>query len=239
MELILLALLTFFASAIGTITSFGTATIMVPVLVNFYSYNPVLLFTGIIHWFGNLWKMLFFRKGLRQKLILLFGAPGVVASYIGASLILNIDKEVLSRILGVFLIVYVAFVTLNEKWKLPENNSTAIAGGIASGLFSGIFGVGGAVRATFLSAFKLQKDTFIFTAGAIGLFIDSSRIITYLANKTSIEGIFLYGMLLFLPISLLGAYVGKRVVNKIPQDKFRIVVGAGLILISIKLIALP
>lgn len=239
MELILISLLTFFASAIGTITSFGTATIMVPVLVNFYNYSPVLLFTGIIHWFGNIWKMYFFRKGLKIKLILLFGIPGIIASYLGASLVLSIDKDTLSRILGFFLIIYVVFITLNEKGKLPENNATAITGGLASGFFSGIFGVGGAVRATFLSAFKLQKDVFIFTAGAIGLFIDSSRVITYLANKTSIEGVFLYGLLLFIPVSLMGAYVGKKVVNKIPQEKFRLVVGVGLVLIAIKLIILP
>jgi hypothetical protein len=238
-ELILLSLLVFFSSMIGTITSFGTATIMVPVMANFYSYNPILLFTGIIHWFGNLWKMYFFKSGMNVKLILLFGIPGIVASYIGASLILDIDQVILSRILGVFLIIYVVFVTLNNKWKLPKNNLTAIAGGLSSGFFSGIFGIGGAVRATFLSAFKLQKDVFIFTAGAIGFFIDSSRLVNYLSNGISLEGIFLWGLFLFVPISLLGAYVGKRVVNKLPQERFRNVVAVGLALIALKLIFFP
>ena len=60
---LLLFLLTFCASAIGTATGFGTATIMLPVLALFMPGATALLFVGIIHLAGDLWKVLLFKKG--------------------------------------------------------------------------------------------------------------------------------------------------------------------------------
>ena len=53
MEIVLLVLLTFFASIIGTLAGFGTSTIMVPILSLFYPFSLVLFFVGIIHWFED------------------------------------------------------------------------------------------------------------------------------------------------------------------------------------------
>src|SRR3989338_6047384 len=145
MEILTLVVFSFIASAIGTTTSFGTSTFMVPVLGLFYPLSITLLFTGIIHWFGNIWKMLFFRSGKKWGLIFLFGVPGVIASYFGAKLISTIPEDFLSRLLGAFFILYVLFLFKNKEWKLPAGKSSAILGGLLSGFSSGIFGVGGAV----------------------------------------------------------------------------------------------
>jgi uncharacterized protein len=60
MDIVLIAVLTLLASTVGTMTGFGTSTIMVPVLASFLALPQVLLLVGVIHWFGNLWKMLLF-----------------------------------------------------------------------------------------------------------------------------------------------------------------------------------
>ena len=79
-ELLALALLVFVASSIGTFSGFGTSTIMVPVMLLFFPLPVTLLFVGIIHWFGDLWKMMLFRTGIRKwQLILWFAVPGVAA----------------------------------------------------------------------------------------------------------------------------------------------------------------
>jgi hypothetical protein len=56
---------------------------MVPVLVCFLPLPQVLLFVGIIHWFGNVWKMLLFPSGKRWELIGLFGGSGLLMTTIG------------------------------------------------------------------------------------------------------------------------------------------------------------
>jgi uncharacterized protein len=75
MDIVLIALLTLLASAVGTVTGFSTSTIMVPVLVSFIPLPQTLLLVGIVHWSGDIWKMLLFRQGVRWRLVLLFGIP--------------------------------------------------------------------------------------------------------------------------------------------------------------------
>ena len=109
----------------------------------------------------------------------------------------------------------------------------------ASGFFAGIFGIGGAVRGMFLSAFNLPKEVYLCTAGAIALVIDSSRLTSYVLGGARLSAILLWGLLLFIPASFLGAKIAKRIVDKIPQQYFRYVVGAFLFAVGIKLLFYP
>lgn len=239
MEIVYITLLTVLAGGVGTLTGFGTSTIMVPVLLFFLPLPQTLLLVGVIHWFGDIWKILLFKKGLNWKLILTFGIAGIAASYLGASMVFSVSEKLLSQILGGFLVAYVLFLFLKPKFKIPKNTVTAISGGGLSGFFAGIFGVGGAIRGVFLSAFDLPKAVYISTAGAIALFIDSTRIVTYLFNNVTLEPRLLWGFLLFIPASFSGAGAAKKIVDRIPQDKFRMVIAAFLLLAGIKLLILP
>src|SRR3989344_1425967 len=238
MEIILITLLTIVASAIGTVTGFGISTIMIPVLAIVLPPVEAIFFVSIVHWFDNIWKITLFRSGLNWKLIGLFGATGLVTSYIGAALTLNIDGTILLQILGVFLAVYAVFLLLQSKLKVPASSSAAVIGGSLSGFFAGMFGIGGAIRSAFLALFDLPKAVYIATAGAIGLMVDLTRIVTYVAGGVTLPQTLLYGLIIVIPVSLLGAFLGKGVVDKIPQRQFRSVVAVLIFLIGIKLVVL-
>jgi hypothetical protein len=148
MDIALIAALTLLASTVGTVTGFGTSTIMVPVLAAFLPLPQVLLLVGIIHWFGDIWKMLLFRGGVRWRLILLFGGTGIVATVIGGLLVFQAPESLLSRALGGFLLLYVIFLLAKQRFRIPQTTPTAVLGGVLHGFAAGIFGVGGAVHAT-------------------------------------------------------------------------------------------
>lgn len=238
-ETVLILILVIAASGVGTLTGFGISTIMVPAMVMFYPLPETLLFVGIIHWFGNLWKVLLFRGGLRWKLILGFGLPGIAAAYLGARLVFSISSAVLSRILGGLLISYVVFLFVKSSFRIPANLRTAALGGALSGFLAGIFGIGGAVRGMFLTVFDLPKTVYIATAGAIALFIDTTRLTTYLGQGSRLEPLLLGGMLLFIPASFAGAKIAQRIVEKIPQRHFRKVIAVFLLLAGLKLLIRP
>ncbi|MBI4094650.1 MAG: sulfite exporter TauE/SafE family protein, partial [Candidatus Liptonbacteria bacterium] len=115
----------------------------------------------------------------------------------------------------------------------------ALSGGALSGFFAGMFGIGGAIRSMFLSAFDLPKAVYIATAGAIGIMVDSTRIITYFTGGATLPKELWYGLLLFIPISFAGAQIAKKIVDKIPQNKFRMVVAVFLFVIGAKLVLFP
>ena len=239
MVIVSLTILTILAGGIGTLTGFGTSTIMVPVLLLFLPLPQTLLLVGIIHWFGDIWKLVLFRQGIRWKIVLGFGIPGIMTSFLGASLTFGAPEYLLSRVMGGFLVAYVVFLFANHSFRLAQNNLTAISGGALSGFLAGIFGIGGAVRSAFLSVFDLPKAVYIATTGAIALFIDSSRLITYFLRGTRLELMLAWGLLAFIPASFLGAKIAQRVISKIPQKHFRVVVAGFLLLVGIKLLLLP
>ncbi len=236
MEIILLTALVFVASVIGTTTGFGLSTVMIPVVLLFYPLPQTLFFVGIIHLFGNIWKLVLFRRGLRWKLILTFGIPGIAASLLGALLAFEVRAGLLSRILAAFMIIYVIYLFSKPTFKIKQGTWSAVSGGALSGFLAGIFGMGGAVRGLFLSAFDLPKTVYIATAGTIALFIDTTRVTTYFLKGAQLESSILWGMLIFIPASFLGAKVAKLVVEKIPQRYFRTVIAVFLFLVALKLL---
>lgn len=234
-----ITLLTLIASFVGTLTGFGSSTIMVSFLLLFYPLAPTLMLAGIIHWTLNVWKMTLFRKGFSWRLILLFGLPGLVSTFIGARLVFSLPENLLPQILGLFLIAYTLLLFFNPAFKFSQNFLTATTGGAVSGFFAGIFGLGGAIRSAFLTTYNLPKTVYIATSGAIGLTIDSVRLITYVSEGAKLPNPLLWGLFLFIPGSFLGARFAKNTVDKIPQKKFRPVVALFLFLVGLKLLVIP
>jgi len=201
MEIALIALLTIIAGMVGTITGFGTSTIMVPVLLIWFPLPMTLLLVGIIHWFGDIWKIALFRKGFNWRLVFAFGIPGVLLTWLGAHFVFTAPEEMLSRILGGFLVAYTLFLFLNPSFKFKDSTITAAVGGGLSGFFAGVFGVGGAVRSAFLTAFDLPKAVYIATAGAIGLGVDSARLVEYWRGGATLGDLPLWSLLVFIQIA--------------------------------------
>jgi len=238
-EILLIAVLTIIASWVGTLSGFGSSTVLVPVLLIFYPLPETLLLAGILHWFNDIWKVSLFRKGIKWKLILSFGIPGMLATIFGASLIFSAPEEILSRVLGAFLVAYALYLLVQHKFKVPTSIPTAVTGGALSGFFAGIFGLGGAIRIDFLTAYNLPNVVYIATAGAIGLVVDSTRVVTYLAEGSLMDQGLWFGLLLFVPASFLGAKLAQKMVKKIPQKQFRLVIALFLLVAGVKFLFLP
>ncbi|WGI18034.1 sulfite exporter TauE/SafE family protein [Methanonatronarchaeum sp. AMET-Sl] len=234
-----IAVLTYIGSGIGTLTGFGTSTIMVPVLVLFLPLPTVLLLVGIIHWFTDIWKIGLFKEGIEWHLILLFGVPGIITTYLSARLVFELPLTILTRLLGLLLIFYVLYLLYNPKSSLPRNKGTALAGGAIYGVLAGIFGIGGAVRGAFLTAYNLPKSTYIATTGAISLAIDTTRITTYIDGGASLTTPLLIGLLIFIPTSYYGSKTAEKIVRKTPKNKFRKIIAIFLLIIGIQLLIAP
>jgi hypothetical protein len=188
-----------------------------PVMALFVPMPVALLFVGIIHLSGDIWKVILFKRGLDWRLILGFGLSGIVASFLGASLSLQTQVLPVKRILGAFLLLYVVYLFIRREWALPKRAGTAVCGGLLSGFFAGFFGVGGAVRGAFLTAFNLPKEVYIFTSGLIALFIDITRVSSYVWGGAQLPDALVLALILSVPVSFAGAYIAKQFLDRLPQ----------------------
>ena len=225
----------FFSEIVGTMAGFGSSTIYLPLASYFFDFKTALVLVAIFHLFGNISRIAFFRGGLDKKVLLLFGIPSFVLSLIGATLVGDLSQTFLKFLLGLFLIVISALFLLSPKLAFPSGAKSLILGGGISGFLVGLIGTGGALRAAFLTGLKMEKEKYIATAAVIALGTDATRIPSYISAGFLSEQYYYLIPILFVT-AVAGAYVGRRIVIRIDQDKFKKMVLIAVILASIKFI---
>jgi uncharacterized protein len=135
-------------------------------------------------------------------------------------------------ILGIFLIILSVLFLLRPGLKFPINLTTVVTGGAISGLITGLVGTGGALRATFLTGFNLEKTRYIATAAVIALATDAVRIPAYMYQGFLSEQYYYYVPILFAT-AIGGSYIGRKIVDRIDQQTFRKIVLTAIILVSV------
>lgn len=225
----------FFSEIVGTMAGFGSSTIHLPLASYLLDFKTALVLVAIFHFFGNISRIAFFRHALDKKILLLFGIPSFILSLIGASLVDNLSQTLLKFILGIFLIVISATFLLRPKLVFPVNAKSLVLGGGISGFIVGLIGTGGALRASFLTGLKMEKEKYIATAAVIALGTDATRIPSYVSAGFLSEQYYYLIPILFAT-AVAGSYVGRKIVTRIDQDKFKKMVLIAIILASIKFI---
>ncbi|MDQ3852028.1 MAG: sulfite exporter TauE/SafE family protein [Thermoproteota archaeon] len=234
-ETILFFISALVAEIIGTMAGFGSSTIFLPLALMFVDFKTAIVLVAIFHLFGNLSRIIFFREGFDKRIILQFGVPSVLLSLLGAFLIGVLPQPVLKLILGIFLVVTSVSLLARPGLKFAANTRTFIAGGSATGFITALVGTGGALRATLLQGFNIEKVKYIATTASIAVATDATRIPVYILQGFLTEIFYLYLPILF-GIALAGSFIGRKIVRRIDQEKFRKMVLVAIILVSIKFI---
>ncbi len=223
-EIILLfASLALIAEILGTIGGFGSSLFFVPIAGYFLDFHSVLGITALFHISSNLTKIFFFKKGVDWKLIFQIGIPSVLFVIIGAFLSKSFDSVILEIILAIFLILFSSLFLAKQKLVIPPNKTNNISGGVLSGFLAGLVGTGGSVRGIVLAAYNLKMEVFIATSAVIDLAIDSSRAVVYTMNGY-VHWHDLYLIPVLLVVSIIGTWIGKRILTKISEERFRNIV---------------
>ena len=226
---LLLALL---AEVIGTIGGFGSSVFFVPIGNFYFNFHTVLGLTAVFHLSSNLSKIMLFKEGLNKKLLLNIGLPSVIFVILGGILSKYLDTLYLEIILGIFLVAFSLLFLIKQKLVIQPTKNNSITGGVLSGFSAGLLGTGGAIRGLTMAAFNLEKSVFIATSATIDMMIDTTRTVVYYQNGYITKEILIYIPFLFV-IGLIGTYLGKRILNYIPQDKFKNVSLVLILLIGI------
>lgn len=216
---LLLALL---AEIIGTIGGFGSSVFFVPIANFYFDFQTVLGLTAIYHLASNVSKLMLFKQGLDKKLILYMGIPSVLFVIFGGLLSKHLTSISLEVFLGCFLILLSLLFLIAKTLVIKANSKNAIIGGSLSGFSAGLLGTGGAIRGLTMAAFNMEKSAFIATSAFIDFLIDFSRTFVYYQNGYMHAHDMKYVPFL-IAIGFIGTYIGKRILNHIPQEKFKVI----------------
>ncbi|WP_153799514.1 sulfite exporter TauE/SafE family protein [Foetidibacter luteolus] len=220
---LLFFLLAFASEVIGTISGFGSSVFFVPLAGMLFDFQTTLALTGILHIFSTSAQVLLFRKSINWKLTLLIGIPSVVMVMCGAYLNNKISLKYAELAMGIFLIAFAVSFLFNKNLKLQPSAFNAVTGGAVAGFLAGLIGTGGAIRGATLAAFDLPKNAFVATSAGIDFAVDLSRTVIYLANGYLRKEYFWFIPVLMV-LAYAGAWTGKKILNKMPQEIFKKVV---------------
>lgn len=216
----LFLLLSLLAEIFGTIGGFGSSVFFVPIANFYFDFESVLGLTAIYHLSSNLSKIVLFKKGLDKKLLINIGIPSVLFVILGGLITKVFMNSFLELFLGIFLVSLALLFLIKKKLIIVPNKRNAIIGGSLSGFSAGLLGTGGAIRGLTMSAFNLEKNVFIATSAFIDFLIDFSRSFVYYYNGFIHEHDLKYVPFLII-IGIIGTLIGKKILNYIPQDKFK------------------
>lgn len=223
MDLIWFAAFLLLAEILGTLGGFGSSMLVMPLAAWFLPFGEALGLTAAFHVLSNGAKMILFRDGIDRKLLFTMGIPAVVGVLIGAWLTAYANSRFMEIALGGSLLAISLFLVLLPTARIKATVGNAMVGGTASGFIAGLVGTGGAIRGVALAAFGLPKEVFVATSAWIDMGVDLSRSLVYWSEGYMRDEV--WTMLPFLALtSLLGSYIGKRLLARISQDHFERIV---------------
>lgn len=220
------------ASVLAAVAGFGGAVIMLPVLVWAVGIQDAIPILTIAQLIGNLSRVIFNRQELKWPVVWRFTLGAVPAAVIGGIIFATAPAAALVRILGVFLIVMVIY--RHTHW--GKNARLTLRGfvplGAASGILSAVLGTVGPFAAPFFLSFGLIKGAYIGTEAMTAVIMHITKLGVY--GSYALIGIrtLLIGIAIGI-VMILGTYLGKRLLNKVPEHIFPYIIEGTMLIAGI------
>lgn len=252
MELVILPVVAFLVAILTFFSGFGLGTILTPVFMIFFPVELAIGFTGVVHFFNNIFKLFLVGRHADKQVLMRFGIPAVIAAIFGSWLLLNITdlqplftynafgREIevypVKFIISILLIIFASMDLIPYFSKIQFSKNKLPVGGALSGFFGGLSGNQGALRSAFLIKAGLSKQAFVGTAVVVSSFVDFTRLSVY-ASRFSQSGLTdnLALVIASTLAAIAGAFLGNQLLKKVTLKFLQVTIAILLIVISIGL----
>lgn len=191
---------------VQTVTGFGAAVVMMLFLPSFLGMLGAPAIVQTICAGLSIPLAIKFRKQADWKACLFPAAVYIFCSAVIISLINKFDLNVLKLLFGCFLILLSAyFFFFSKSLKLKANWQTAVIVSVISGIFSGLFGIGGPLMAVYFLAATDSKEEYV---GTSQMFFAICNIFNLIVR--CVCGIFTVSMIPMTLVGILAINVGKK-----------------------------
>jgi uncharacterized membrane protein YfcA len=174
-----------------------------------------------------------FRREVDWRIVRSFGFTSAAGGLTGALLNTWATSRALELVFGSLLIVAGASQVTGyaKRWRL--HGTLAWLGGALSGLFGGLVGNQGGIRTAAMLGFNVDKRQFVATTTAVALLVDLARVPIYVAVETAALGRLWQTVAIATIGVVIGTLFGEKLLARVAEQKFRVVVGALLLLLGI------
>lgn len=228
----LVAFTAFVAAILAAVTGFGGAAVLLPVLVATFGMREAIPILTVAQLVGNGSRVWFNRKELDRRIVGWFALGGVPMAFIGGVLFAKAPLTTLTRLLGIFLIIVVIWrhARPNATWRPSQRAFVGIGAGAS--FLSALLGSVGPLMAPFFLAYGLVKGAYIGTEALCTVTMHVTKLIAYRSAAVLPLHAVLVGLVL-APIMVVGSFIGKRIVERLPETVFIWLVEATLVVAGV------
>jgi uncharacterized membrane protein YfcA len=232
----------FLISILGGITAaisgFGIGSLLTPALSTRFSVADAILAVSIPHAVATAFRCFRLRKAIDWTLIRGFGVASAAGGLAGALLLFQLGSHV-KLVLGILLVATAVAGLTGWTRRVSPGGTMSVALGGLSGLFGGMAGNQGGLRAAALTTYHLAPAQFVATSTAVGLAVDAARLPIYMARGSGRL------MDLALPMAiatlgvLAGTLLGERVLLGLSRDAFTKIVSLLIAALGVWMLSSP
>jgi uncharacterized membrane protein YfcA len=212
----------------AAVVGFGIGSLLTPLLLTRLDPTLAIAVVAIPHLIATAVRMLQHRRATDRRVLMRFGLPSALGGVAGAWLQASLAESMLFVILGVLLLATAAANLSRGFGGWRPAAPVAVGLGVVVGLFGGLVGNQGGLRAAGLLAFDLSPRAFLATGTAVALLIDVARTPIYVARA----GAELVPLTLPIAVAtagcVVGTILGEKVFLGMPQERYRQVVGVAV-----------
>jgi uncharacterized membrane protein YfcA len=188
---------------------------------------------SIPHLIGTSIRFWRFRSDVDWSIVRSFGVMSAAGGATGALLNTWASGRALEIVFGSLLVLAGASQITGHAQRWRMRGTLAWVGGALSGFFGGLVGNQGGIRTAAMLGFAVNKRQFVATTTAVAWLIDAARVPIYLA----VEGRALAALTPTIEIAtagvVAGTLFGERLLSRVPEGRFRTIVGALLLLLGL------
>jgi uncharacterized protein len=225
------------AGAVAAVSGFGIGSLLTPLLMLSMPTAHAVAVLAIPHALATSIRWVRLRDAVHGPTFRQFGIASAVGGLAGAALQSQLASPLLTVVLAALLVLAGTTELLRRRVPLPQTGFWRLIGGILSGLFGGLVGNQGGIRAAALLGFQLPPRQLVATATASALLVDAARVPIYFysAGRVIVEAAPLW--LVMCAGVTIGTFIGVPVLGRIPESTYRRLVGALLLALGIGLLA--
>lgn len=228
LQLLMLALAALAASTLAAVTGFGGAAVLLPVLIVVFGVREAIPILTVAQLIGNSSRVWFNRRDLNWRVVAWFALGGVPMAFLGGYLFATAPLSALTRLLGAFLLLVVLWRHLRTKPARPFPVAAFAGIGAGASFLSALLGSVGPVMAPFFLAYGLFKGAYIGTEALSTVVMHVTKLVAYRQSSILTRSDVLIGLAL-APIMILGSFLGKRIVDRLPEKVFVAIIEAVLV----------
>ncbi len=218
-EYIVFALVGFFASIISATFGFGTALVVLVIGSHLLPIKETIALATVLFAATTLCKTVLFTKQIDWKVVAIMSLASLPFAYIGAIALTYAPAQLIKRLLGIMVLIYVVMVFYKLFPKITIGIPGLVLGSAAYGFLSGLLGSGNLVKAVLFREMNITKQAFVGAMAATSVLANFAKLTAYTASGLlSINS--LWTILALIIAGASASFIGRSLLSYISVVQF-------------------